>query len=1438
MPSGGRTERHGEEQAPVQAPEGAECPGGGDVKQGAVLRRGRPQEARTQRKPSGNLFRKTRVKKARDRDDWQVEQAIFEELDLAYGPFTLDACADEGGKNAFVPRYCSPRKPLQEEELKDGDKVWMNPPYSKLEALLQTYLRKVEGKDVTGVLVLPKWLDSAWWELTDQMELIHEFQPGEQVFTAPGPGGARIRMGPIRWPVCVFLHESHKLSGEDTRTRSEEILYEVPELNSVNLPVDRRRQLVTLRGDIKGRRVDVLVDSGSMLDLISTSLAEELDLEVSNARPGYIAMANGERDTCREVQGSLPLRLGRWTEDRRFHATNLQSYDLILGMPWLREFNPHICWRTQEILVKTRLGTVKLWPRAPRGQSVGGSGSQGASGPPGASGGSGGACSVEVVNFKQMRRSLKKDNQDHWLGFLMPMEELQILQKAIHQVEILVSGESGEIVPTHPDPKVEKLLRKHKRLFQALRSRPPQKRKKHVIRLEPDTEPQVRPAYRLSPAENDEVLKQLEKLLGLGFIRKSSSPWGAPVLFARKKSGELRMCIDYRMLNAHTVKDRTTLPLIDELLDRISQAKYFSKLDLASGYWQVAMEEESVPYTAFRTKYGSYEWLVMPFGLTNAPATFQGLMTEVLEGLIDKCCLCYLDDVLVFSRSYEEHLQDLERVLTRLDQAELKVQLKKCEWLVQEVEFLGFIVGGGKLKPDPGKVRTIQEWPLPETPKEVRSFIGLAGYYRRFIHKFSKKAAPLHNLTKQGVVWSWGAQEGSAFKQLKEALTSRPVLLLPDFTKDFQLTTDASTVAVAAILEQEGEDGLMHPVAYYSRKLNIHEANYSSYDLEALGVVEACKHFRCYLERRHFKLKTDHEALVYLYKQVKLNRRQAHWVEELSNFTFTIEYKPGRTNPADAPSRRPDYARALQIERLQASGKRLEELRSLRGVDLQELEGKEGWKHVPFKLVPERVSGPSVAFVGAVEIEDIRDKVRKAYDEDPMFRRHLRSFTKEDGCYFQGGRLAIPTSPDTKELKDEILRLCHEEMGHFGRERTLQEVLKLYWWPTVREDVQRYVATCPTCQRVKPGAESKQGELHPLPIPQEPFEQVTMDLLTALPTTTQGHDAVVVFVDRLTKYAIVEPCTKKATAKDLATIFVNSVFSQFGLPKVLISDRAPTFTSNFWEAVFAYLDTKLNRTTSRHPQSDGQTERTNRTLLSVLRSHALNRREDWDTTIKVAQFQLNAATHKATRRSPFEALFGFSPRSLPKTLKEMITECSGATSFVEDMTRVREDIKKKLEANNEDMAKRVNKGRKAVEFKEGDEVLVSTNLLSVPEDLRKLGARFVGPYKVSGVPTPVNVIVDLPPHYKTHRRIHVEHVRLFRKDDAYGDRYSVPPPEIVDGSKRHEVSAIRGRRKRYGRWEYLVAWEGYDPSEDLWLPPENLGDCQELVEEYDRLHPF
>ncbi|GBG85788.1 hypothetical protein CBR_g40597 [Chara braunii] len=453
------------------------------------------------------------------------------------------------------------------------------------------------------------------------------------------------------------------------------------------------------------------------------------------------------------------------------------------------------------------------------------------------------------------------------------------------------------------DPTIAKLLEEFRDLTESptgVVPRPIQ----HRIEIEPGSRTPKGAVYRMSPRELEELRKQLDELLEKGWIRPSSSPFGAPVLFVPKKEGELRMCIDYRGLNAITVKNAESLPRIDDLLDRVQGCKYFSKIDLKSGYHQTEVHPDDQYKTAFRTRYGHYEFIVMPFGLTNAPATFQCCMNDLFRPWLDKFVVVYLDDILVFSKTLQEHQGHLRQVLEKLREANFKINAKKCGWAKTQVLYLGHILDGDGIKPEDSKIMAIRDWPTPRTLTELRSFLGLDNYYRKFVRNFSTIAAPLRRLLKKEAIWQWDKDCTSALKKLKRALIEYPVLEVADPSLPFVVATAASKYGIGVVLQQDDGHGY-RPVEFMSTRMPSEKVATSTYERELYALRQALDHWKHYLLGRHFKVYSDHETLRWLKTQAKMTPKLTRWAAEIDQYDFELKPVKGKYNVvADALSRR------------------------------------------------------------------------------------------------------------------------------------------------------------------------------------------------------------------------------------------------------------------------------------------------------------------------------------------------------------------------------------------------------------------------------------------------------------------------------------------------------------------------------------------------------
>ena len=854
-------------------------------------------------------------------------------------------------------------------------------------------------------------------------------------------------------------------------------------------------------------------------------------------------------------------------------------------------------------------------------------------------------------------------------------------------------------------------------------------------------------------------------------------------------------------MNAITRKDKFPLPRIDSLLDRLHGAKYFSKVDLAQGYYQIRMEEADIPKTAFRTQYGFWEWVVLPMGLSNAPATFQRAMNDMFRPYLDRFVLVYLDDILIFSRSAEEHLDHLRTVLQTLRDNKFFAKGKKCEFFMKEIMFLGFLVGNDSVKPDPKKLEAIKSWPPLSCVSDVRRFMGLANQYRKYIPYFADLAAPLTNLMRQSSAFLWTPECQKAFDELKTALTSQPCLLLPDFSKPFVLTCDASDFAVGAVLEQDQGQG-WQPVAYMSKKLYDAATRYPTHEKELLAVYEAltlCEH---YLLGSPFTVRvcTDHRPLQHVQTQPRMSGRVARWLELLSRFDFTITYLPGKANlVADALSRRVWLA-ALSTSSLSQTG----QVSSVSVGDefIEELNG---------------------AMLGDPGYQSLRQDVEAGLLPDFYIQGDRLHRAPEPGR----SQLVIP---DVAKVKQALLYEAHDTRvsGHLGVAKTYKRIQEHFWWPRMYEETRDYVLSCPECQASKASNAKAAGLLHPLDLPSHPWESVSLDIMCGLEPTSapDKFDSIAVFVCRLTKMIRIAPMRLATKAPEFAQLFINTVFRSHGMPVELVSDRDPRFVSRFWTSLFAALGTKLCRSSTYHPETNGQTKKMNRSVAQILRTHVAEHQKSWAEVLPLVEFAYNSSVHAGSKFSPFYLNQGYEPR-IPVAFVNSRRAKSKNPAVGKRLKAIQSALRSATQSLSEARAateKKVNKARRAVEYKVGHQVLLATKNLDLPTHFsRKLSPLYVGPFEVVKVVVPGRTVkLQLPPALgKLHPTFHVSRLRPWRTS-SYFPRAAAPRPaallEEPEGSAWYACEVLnhdppRGRRRQF---RYLVRWQGYDDFESEW----------------------
>ena len=780
---------------------------------------------------------------------------------------------------------------------------------------------------------------------------------------------------------------------------------------------------------------------------------------------------------------------------------------------------------------------------------------------------------------------------------------------------------------------------------------------------------------RLAPAGLRREQDCVKEMLSGGQIEPSDSPWASPVVLVTKKDGSTRFCVDYRRLNSLTVKDAYPLPRIDDSLRLLGNQQWFSTMDLASGYWQVAMSPDAQKKAAFVTNEGLFQFRVMPFGLCNAPATFERLMDRVLCGMRWSRCLVYLDDVISFGKSVPEAIGRLEEVLSRLSDYGLQLKAKKCTFMQTEVGFLGHIVGRSGLACDPDKLSAVRNWHEPTKLKGVRQFIGFVGYYRRFVKDFAKLADPLVSLTRKGAPFLWGRDQQDSFDSLKACLLCAPILGFPTENDRFVLDTDASLFAIGGVLSQiQNEEEVV--IAYASRSLRLSQRRYCTTRREMLAAVVMCTHFRSYLRGSQFTLRTDHSSLRWLQKFKNEDGMLARWYLLLGQFSVTFEYRPGALhNNADGMSRqcgqcrRPDCpvsaadialidndAQSLMVDQPFATS----EMGDSMDADLLPEGSGETW--VASALLDELTNDLPTPGVGDSLVSDtasdkILQTVRSWVDsglappwrECAGFSPELRSWRLQIGNIKidPEGRLWRRRSPPAvgSQLvipvlkRREFIREFHDSLfaGHMGVTRTVYRLLDRVYWPGLRGDVQTYIKSCTVCIARKSPCPRKIPMGH-VEVGHR-WDRVAMDLLDMSVTTARGNRYVLVIVDCFTRWTEAFPLPDK-TAQSVADAFFNNVVCRFGMPIVIHSDQGREFENKILHELCLIGGSHKTRTSPYHPESDGMVERFNRTLLMMLAMVAGKNRDDWDDLLPAVMMAYRSSVHESTGYSPYRLMFG------------------------------------------------------------------------------------------------------------------------------------------------------------------------------------------------------
>eukprot|EP00253_Pinus_taeda_P006262 PITA_06262 len=1091
--------------------------------------------------------------------------------------------------------------------------------------------------------------------------------------------------------------------------------------------------MVEFEGKISNLTISVLIDPGATLSYVNPKVVERCNLQsVKFKNPWLVQLATGaeRRVTAKINDCSFTIADQPITAD--LNILPLGSYDILISMDWLEKHWSLVDCKTKIIYYRDQQGNSKEM--------------QGIKQP----------VQVRPITTNQLVKCVRKGCQ----VYAIQVGYANSKDKSASLNNIPVIQEFTDVFP------------------EEIPGLPPQRNIDFTIELVPGAAPVSRAPYRMSVPELTELKMQLQELLDKNYIRPSVSPWGAPVLFVKKKDGTLRMCIDYRQLNKLTIKNKYPLPWIDELLDQVKGATVFSKINLQSGYHQIRIKDEDIAKTTFRTRYGHYEFVVLPFGLTNAPTTFMCLMNAIFHPYLDQFMLIFIDDILIYSRTIEEHQEHLRVVLQTLREHQLYAKFSKCDFFKSEIQYLGHVITKDGIVVDPEKIKAIMEWPVPKDVADVRSFMGLAGYYRRFVEGFSKVAFPITSLQKKGKLFHWTPNCQKSFEQLKHLLTTAPILSIVDPNKDYVVCTDASKEGLGGVLMQEGR-----VIAYESRKLKEHKKKYSAYDLELAAVIHALKMWRHYLMGRKFFLHTDHHSLTNYFSQPTLNARQARWVDFLSGFDFDIKHLQGKENKvADALSQK---------------------IHNLYEVSFS------GWES-PFMEMIKEIGDQDT------EYQQLKLQIQQSAKRDSQQEYEL----DDAGRIYFKKRLYVPNQSRIRNLIMDEFHISHYA-GHPGYQKMITTIQNEYFWPGMKKSIVEYLARCLECQQIKAEHQHPAGLLQPLPVPEWKWEIISMDFITGLPRTKRNNDSIFMVVDKLSKVAHFIPVQSTYRSAQIAHIFMQNVFKLHGLPKTIISDRDVKFTSAFWKTLFAELGTQLNFSTAYHPQTDGQTERVNQMVEDMLRAYVMQQPTGWEDYLHLVEFAYNNDYHTSTQMSPFEVLYGRKCRTRtswggpedklslgPEMLKEM-----------EDMVK---RVRVNLKAAQDRQKNFADRKRRFKEFQVGDHVYIRIEAKRSTlqwSGCAKLAPRYCGPFQILARVGPVAYQLALPSHIRVHNVFHV----FVLKKYVYDPKHVIRWQEIQVESKGEvlvEPLSILDQREVQLRKQVItkvkVQWRHFGPDEATW----------------------
>ena len=989
--------------------------------------------------------------------------------------------------------------------------------------------------------------------------------------------------------------------------------------------------------------------------------------------------------------------------------------------------------------------------------------------------------------------------------------------------------------------------------------------------------------------------KKVARYTKAGWWRPARSEHTNPMLVIPKKNGDIRTVVNATERNDNTVKDVTPLPDQDLIRLDVARAKIRSKIDFSDAYEQIRVEPDDVWKTAFTTVLGTYESLVMQQGDCNAPSTFQRIMNHIFRDYIGIFMHVYLDDVFVFSKSVEEHEKHLQLVFDKIREHQFFLKEDKCSLYAEKVECLGHIIDEKGLHADSDKMARIREWKTPRNYKEVQRFLGLVQYLAHFLPNISEYTSPLSAMTKNGRPFLWRPLHDKCFQMIKNICCSTPILkpIDPDDPEPIWVICDASVFGIGAMYGQGKDWQTCRPAGFISKKFSDAQRHYRTFEQETIAILEALLKWEDKLMGYRIHVVTDHKALEFFKTQRRLSARQSRWMEYLSRFDFDIRYVKGKLNKvADALSRFYEFDswdeaplvhhyvfaderldpnhedlpwdrhlelknRVIEQRSQKAQAKRVDELLHALRERVEErdvlastmaaaannesaatADGQLGDNPTVFES---RAKGHDLR-THMSEMDPLDGDILKSYAEDRLFSKvllrpedHPDFFIRDEFIWRhnRGGEdvLCVPNGKSkNSSLHGRIIEQAHTIVGHFGSQRTADYIRRWYWWPRLQKEVESFCDSCEWCIRSKGEYASPRGKLHSLPIAERPWDSIGMDFIGPFPES-EGFNYLWVVICRLSSMVHLIPVNTTTTATELSSIYIREVVRLHGLPASIVCDRDPKFTSKWWRELQRLLGTKLLMSTSFHPQTDGATERVNRSIGQILRAFISPDQKDWVKRLPVVEFAINSSISRTTGMAPFEINYGYMPRMM-KELPATSRSPPGVRTFAMDAVRNMAIAHDAIIAERVFQRHDANKRRRGEPtIKKGDLVYLSTKNLSMPKGrASKLVPKFVGPYKVlKSHPETSNYDLELPEALRKrhlHNRFHVGLLRPHNANDdelfpnrSYPDAYDFGAPDATEWW----VDEITAHRWKGRTVEFQVKWNLGDST---W---ESLSTCNELA---------